>query len=1118
MKKLLLTTLVLLSLSTVSIFAQTTTDSEPTNNTVPGDSMAVPMNNTAALSSSVDVDFYKIRTNKIGVMVVSVTGTNNNMTTKVQILNSDGVSLEAYRDASFSSEDITLEFLTQYTGIYYIRIQNIRVTTLSSPYNLKVSMDTSDVYEYNNNISNLSSVTPINVSLNEAAPTTINAKIRGFYYVNNGGNYNFTSLVPDQDYYRFNTGKNTGALVMRLTNAASNLRFRIEVIKDDGNTVLGYRDANFNGDSVRFELLTQYGGEYYVRLRNINGISNTAGNTSPNNYTFTIALDTSGGEFNDIITLVSSKTALPVSMNENNPTQIKGKIRGYYYVNNGGNFDFSGLTPDQDYYKITTGKNKGALVMRLGTVPSNLKFRIEVLKDDANTVLGYRDAAFNGDTLRFELLTQYAGVYYIRLRNVNGQSNGLQNSSASQYNLSVSLDTLGNEFNDFLSSVMASTAVPVNFNEKNPTTINGKIRGYYYVNNGGNFDFSVLTPDQDYYKITTGKNMGVLVMKLSSVPSNLKFRIEMIKDDGTTLLGYRDAGVNGDTMRFELLTQYAGVYYVRIRNVNGTSNGTGNSSALPYVFNISMDTLGREFNDNISNVTSQTPISISSNEAIPTTLSGKIRGYYYVNNGGNYDFANLTADQDIYKISTPSKVGVLIGRLSNVPVNLRFRIEYLKDDAVTVLGFKDGLLNGDTMRFELLTQYGGVYYVRIRNVNGVTNVNGNTSSTPYTLKLAYEVLNDEFNDLIAAATSLNVNDSTYAKIRGHYRTNFGAASGADFTVLTPDVDIYKTNTGCYHFVDASVSNVPLNMRMKITAYDTTGTIVLGSKTASLNGERVVLTSANLSKNNVVRYFRVENVNSGNETNTSPANYLFKTTYKDSIYAPIISPGGPLNVCKGQSVTLTSNTSGNNFWSTGEFTKSINYPVTKTGYVTLRNDFTGCYSGVDTVFINMLTIPLPSFTYVANLKAVTFTNTTFGGTTYKWFFGDNTSSTQANPVNNYKTNGEYTVTLIATNSCGVDSIKQIITVGPSGIKNQSSQLKALVLPNPNNGSFVVQLKNPLVGAGSLQVINASGQIVHSTLVNAGSTQIPMHLQLPAGVYSVIIDGSQQRFIERFVIGN
>jgi PKD repeat protein len=50
-------------------------------------------------------------------------------------------------------------------------------------------------------------------------------------------------------------------------------------------------------------------------------------------------------------------------------------------------------------------------------------------------------------------------------------------------------------------------------------------------------------------------------------------------------------------------------------------------------------------------------------------------------------------------------------------------------------------------------------------------------------------------------------------------------------------------------------------------------------------------------------------------------------------------------------------------------------------------------------------------------AVNFTNSSVGGTSYLWNFGDGTTSTQANPVHVYQNLGQYDVTLITSNNNG-----------------------------------------------------------------------------------------------------
>lgn len=77
------------------------------------------------------------------------------------------------------------------------------------------------------------------------------------------------------------------------------------------------------------------------------------------------------------------------------------------------------------------------------------------------------------------------------------------------------------------------------------------------------------------------------------------------------------------------------------------------------------------------------------------------------------------------------------------------------------------------------------------------------------------------------------------------------------------------------------------------------------------------------------------------------------------------------------------------------------------------------------------IPSPAFSYTTTTACAvtaTFSNTTYNGTSYLWNFGDGTvQSTLQNPVHAYTVSGTYSVTLIATNPYGSDSITHVLVI-------------------------------------------------------------------------------------------
>ena len=72
-------------------------------------------------------------------------------------------------------------------------------------------------------------------------------------------------------------------------------------------------------------------------------------------------------------------------------------------------------------------------------------------------------------------------------------------------------------------------------------------------------------------------------------------------------------------------------------------------------------------------------------------------------------------------------------------------------------------------------------------------------------------------------------------------------------------------------------------------------------------------------------------------------------------------------------------------------------------------------------------PTPDFTFEVNDKTVTFTNTSKDATSYSWDFGDNTLSTEMNPVHEYLAYGDYDVRLTAKGDGGEQIKKTTISV-------------------------------------------------------------------------------------------
>lgn len=135
-----------------------------------------------------------------------------------------------------------------------------------------------------------------------------------------------------------------------------------------------------------------------------------------------------------------------------------------------------------------------------------------------------------------------------------------------------------------------------------------------------------------------------------------------------------------------------------------------------------------------------------------------------------------------------------------------------------------------------------------------------------------------------------------------------------------------------------------------------------------------------------------------------------------------------SVCAGDSIALFVNASG----GTGSYTYTWSNGLgTGAGPIMVAPSATATYTctvtdGCGTIFNGNVTVtvlpapvgaftPAPDSTYTDD--PVLFNDGSINATSWMWYFGDGDSSNVQNPVHVYTTSGQYTVTLITTNSYG-----------------------------------------------------------------------------------------------------
>ena len=169
---------------------------------------------------------------------------------------------------------------------------------------------------------------------------------------------------------------------------------------------------------------------------------------------------------------------------------------------------------------------------------------------------------------------------------------------------------------------------------------------------------------------------------------------------------------------------------------------------------------------------------------------------------------------------------------------------------------------------------------------------------------------------------------------------------------------------------------------------------------------------------------------------------------------------------------------------------------------------GCtYQVAGEVFVS--TSPVASFTYTfdANSSVVTFDNTSTISSgnisNYNWSFGDNNTSTEADPSYTYASAGTYTVSLTAISALGCSSTYQTQVSATVGVEESVAGFALQLYPNPaGEKAFVVSSMK-----GVLVVVDQAGRkVLESINITPNSAYMIDSSTWAEGMYQVVVTTS------------
>ena len=228
--------------------------------------------------------------------------------------------------------------------------------------------------------------------------------------------------------------------------------------------------------------------------------------------------------------------------------------------------------------------------------------------------------------------------------------------------------------------------------------------------------------------------------------------------------------------------------------------------------------------------------------------------------------------------------------------------------------------------------------------------------------------------------------------------------------------------------------------------------------------------------------------------------------------------GTTSFCQGNSTTLTASNGATYRWSNGATTPSVLVNQSGTFAVTVTNS-NGC-TGSASQTVTAIAPPKADFGFNIQGGKVVFTSLSSDAASYLWQFGNNTISTQANPITNYQANQTYQVCLVVINAQGCrDSICKTINISRVGIQDLPEGLSCSISPNPTRDVVKVNLNfyRSFGTNDKLVLVDVLGKQVFDAQ-NVGSSNNLNITNLANGIYFVRLTLNNQNYTLGKIVKN
>jgi len=164
-------------------------------------------------------------------------------------------------------------------------------------------------------------------------------------------------------------------------------------------------------------------------------------------------------------------------------------------------------------------------------------------------------------------------------------------------------------------------------------------------------------------------------------------------------------------------------------------------------------------------------------------------------------------------------------------------------------------------------------------------------------------------------------------------------------------------------------------------------------------------------------------------------------------------------------------------------------------------------------------PFASFSFTQDGQFLNFQDNSQNTGTYLWEFGDGDTSSAPEPDHEYKSIGEFYVTLTIENDCGRSVVQSIITVDELIASIPAEETQVLIFPNPNSGSFTISVGGSIAGPLTIDIYDIHGSLVHHDIIRGKTDDYQKsfsHMQWPPGIYLARIKSGEFAMTRKLVL--